>query len=49
MGKWELKLLSLGEIQPVLKPVLSAGITEAQATSEPKKTGVNRRNCLACA
>src|SRR6185312_12489830 len=39
MGKWELKLLSLDEIQASLKPVPSAPMTETQARSEPRKTG----------
>lgn len=37
-GKWELQLLSLEQMRTALKPVLSAGITEAPVQSEPKKT-----------
>ncbi|WP_254060269.1 TonB-dependent receptor [Granulicella sp. L56] len=38
MGKAELQLLSLEQIRAALKPVLSAGIAEAQTRSEPKRT-----------
>lgn len=37
-GKWELQLLSLEQMRTVLKPVLSAGITDTPVQSEPKKT-----------
>lgn len=39
MGKWELQLMSLAQIQTALKPVQSANITEMQTRSEPKRTG----------